>query len=97
MVDGDLFSYSFWRDAVERAIKSAAQALVGLFAATQVFNVFEVTSEQWLAYLSTALVAAGLSLLTSIGSNAVTGTASADSRTAAAISVAPGPPPPAAG
>jgi hypothetical protein len=59
-----IFSLVFWKDATERAIKSAAQAALGLWAVAD--QGFDVISVDW----RTALVAAGsgavLSILTSI-------------------------------
>ena len=59
-----IFSLVFWKDAFERAIKTAAQAALGLWAVAD--QGFEVLSVDW----RTALVAAGsgalLSVLTSI-------------------------------
>ncbi|MBX6357644.1 MAG: hypothetical protein IRZ05_17550, partial [Micromonosporaceae bacterium] len=36
-----MFTVKFWKQAAERAIKSAAQALLGLWVGDQVFNAWQ--------------------------------------------------------
>ncbi len=59
-----MFTKSFWTAAVERAIRTVAQALVAVIAATS----FDWFSADWRAIAGTALTAGVLSLLTSIAS-----------------------------
>lgn len=58
---------TFWKDTLERAIKTFAQSLVavGLSGATGVLDV------DWVNALSVALLATLVSVLTSIGSGTV--------------------------
>ena len=61
-----MFTLSFWKDALERAIKTAAQsaaALIGIGATLQDVN--------WLLVGSASIVGFILSILTSIGSSLV--------------------------
>ena len=57
-----MFTVKFWRDAAERAIRTAAQALLALWA-TDVSGVLEV---DWLQAGSVAALAALMSVLMSI-------------------------------
>ena len=57
-----MFSVKFWKDAAERAIRTAAQALLALLA-TDVSGVLEV---DWLQAGSVAALAALMSVLMSI-------------------------------
>jgi len=75
-MEGTVFTYSFWADAAERAIKSAAQALILVFAGVQAWNPLATSTDEWKIYLGGAVGAAVLSLLTSVATNAATGTAS---------------------
>ena len=59
-----MFTASFWKSAAERAIKTVAQALVAVIAATS----FDWFTADWRAIAGTALTAGVLSLLTSIAS-----------------------------
>ena len=60
-----MFTVAFWRDAGERAVKTAAQAvIVGLMLA-EGFNAFAI---DWQLGLGFALGGAILSLLTSVAS-----------------------------
>jgi len=60
-----VFSAAFWAQAIERALKTAAQALLIVWGASQV-NVLSVAS--WTTALSVVLSAAVVSLVTSLGS-----------------------------
>lgn len=62
-----MFTLMFWRDAFERAVKTAAQTAVALIG-TGLVGVLEV---DWLQILSVALVAAAVSILTSVSSGPV--------------------------
>lgn len=62
-----IFGVRFWRDACERAIKTSAQA-VALALGGGAFNALTV---DWATIGGSALGGALLSLLTSIGSNAI--------------------------
>ena len=59
-----MFTASFWKQAAERALRTVAQALVAVIAATS----FDWFSADWRAIAGTALTAGVLSLLTSIAS-----------------------------
>lgn len=62
-----IWSLTFWRDATERALKSAAQAGL-LYLGGDVFNAWSVDVK---ALGGIALGGAGLSLLTSLASDAL--------------------------
>jgi hypothetical protein len=57
-----MFSWKFWKDAIERGLKTFAQAAIALLGAGMV-NVLEVS---WTSVLATAAGAAVLSFLTSV-------------------------------
>lgn len=78
-----MFTVIFWRDALERAIKTAAQSLVVLFTAVEGFDALAIDTATWKAYSGVALGSAAVSVLTSIASASRTGTASADKTVAA--------------
>jgi hypothetical protein len=59
-----MFTKSFWTAAAERALRTVAQALIAVIAATS----FDWFSADWQAIAGTALTAGVLSLLTSIAS-----------------------------
>lgn len=59
-----MFTLVFWADAVERAVKTAAQTAVALIG-TGMVGWLEV---DWLQIVSVSAVAAAVSVLTSIGS-----------------------------
>jgi len=59
-----MFTSSFWKSAAERAIKTVAQALIAVLAATT----FDWFSADWKAIAGTAATAGVLSLLSSIAS-----------------------------
>jgi len=63
-----VFTKAFWRQAFERAAKSAAQALLIYFGGDVLFSVW---SADWLAAGGIAVGAAVLSLLTSIVTSGV--------------------------
>jgi len=67
-----VYTITFWKDAAERAIRTAAQALLALWA-TDVSGVLAV---DWVQAGSVSALAALMSLLMSI---AATGTGSQDS------------------
>jgi len=82
-----MWTAAFWKDAIERAIKTAAQSLLAFVV---VFNITEA-SANWKDYLLGVGAAVGLSFLSSILSSLV-----GDSRSASALPVAdqPAPVPP---
>jgi Putative lactococcus lactis phage r1t holin len=59
-----MFTYHFWRLAIERAVKTFAQSLLAILSASGV-GLFTVP---WIAALSTAGLATVLSVLTSVAS-----------------------------
>jgi len=59
-----MFTTSFWKSAAERAIKTVAQALIAVLAATT----FDWFTADWQAIAGTAATAGVLSLLSSIAS-----------------------------
>jgi hypothetical protein len=67
-----MYTLTFWKDAAERAIRTAAQALLALWA-TDVSGVLAV---DWVQAGSVSALAALMSLLMSV---AATGTGSQDS------------------
>lgn len=62
-----MFTVDFWKSAVERAIKTVAQALIAVIAATT----FDWFSADWQAIAGTAATAGVLSLLSSIASSGI--------------------------
>jgi hypothetical protein len=61
-----MFSVTWWRDATERAVKTAVQALLGVWVlGDQVFNVFDV---DWKLAAGAAAGGALLSYATSLAS-----------------------------
>lgn len=66
-----MFTITFWKATAERAGKSAAQALLGLWAGDAVFSAWDA---DWVKAGGVALGAAVLSLLTSIVSANLAGT-----------------------
>lgn len=64
----NIFSKQFWKAAGERAIKTAAQTAVALVG-TGAIGVLDV---DWVGITSGSALAAILSILTSIGSDAIT-------------------------
>lgn len=76
-----MYTTLFWKDAGERALKTAAQALLSLWLIGDV--AFDLLSVDWGSALGVALGAAVISVLTSIVSApaADTGTASLVTRT----------------
>jgi hypothetical protein len=81
-----MFSLNFWRQTIERAVKTGAQFLVAVVGAEQ-FNLLEA---DWQAMLATVGTGVALSILTSI---ATSGFGETDSPSAVAISSAPPEPP----
>lgn len=69
-----MWTIQFWRDLLERAIKSGAQAAALAYGG----NLVDVWSLDWKAVVGVILAGAFLSVLTSLGSNVVVnnGTAS---------------------
>jgi hypothetical protein len=72
LLGGNVHTLTFWKDAAERAIRTAAQALLALWA-TDVSGVLAV---DWVQAGSVSALAALMSLLMSV---AATGTGSQDS------------------
>ena len=64
-----MFTTAFWRALFERAVKTAAQALAALLVAGAA-NVIDV---DWKSVLGTAGLTTLASILTTIGSGAITG------------------------
>lgn len=60
-----MLTASFWRDAIERSVKTAAQTAVGLLTADQVIGVLDV---DWGDSFSVVGLATLVSLLTSVAS-----------------------------
>jgi hypothetical protein len=63
-----MFTVTFWRQTIERAIKSAAQALLGFWVGAQAFNAWDA---DWKKAGGVALGGAILSVLTSLASAGV--------------------------
>ena len=64
-----IFTLAFWKAATERAVKTFAQALAALLVAGGT----GILDTEWTAAASVAGMAAVVSLLTSIGSDVLTG------------------------
>jgi hypothetical protein len=62
-----LLTLTFWLDAFERAIKTAAQTVLGLIGV----NVTDVTSLDWKEIAVATAFTTGLSILTSIVSSGI--------------------------
>ena len=62
-----LFTATFWLDALERAVKTAAQTMLALVGV----NVTDVASLNWQEMAITTAVSTGLSVLTSIVSSGI--------------------------
>lgn len=67
-----MFTKLFWKDAVERAIKTMAQTLVTLWLTSDA--VFNILTVDWTQAIGVAVGAGVLSVLTSVGSAATSGT-----------------------
>ena len=67
-----LYTMLFWKDASERAIKTIAQTLVTLWLTSDA--VFNILTVDWQQALGVAVGAGVLSVLTSVGSAARSGT-----------------------
>lgn len=67
-----MFTQMFWKDAVERSVKTVAQTLVTLFLTGE--SVFNILAVNWEQAFGVAAGAGTLSLLMSIGSAAKAGT-----------------------
>lgn len=63
-----MWTMAFWKDASERALKTAAQALLSLWVVGGAFNILTVS---WGPALGVSLGAAVVSLLTSVVSSSV--------------------------
>ncbi len=63
-----MFTVTFWKQTAERAIKSAAQALLGLWVGDTAFNAWNA---DWKKAAGVALGGAVLSVLTSLASASV--------------------------
>jgi hypothetical protein len=62
-----MYTIKFWKDASERAVRTAAQVLVGFFGA----NTFGILEVDWAQAGSVAALAALTSLLMSVASTGV--------------------------
>ncbi|MGQ0719650.1 MAG: holin [Pseudonocardiales bacterium] len=82
-----MFTYRFWQLASERAVKTFAQSLLAILSATGV----GLLTAPWSTALSTAGMAALLSVLTSMASTPV-----GESDSPSLLPPAPASPPPAA-
>lgn len=63
-----MWTMAFWKDASERSLKTAAQALLSLWVVGGAFNILTVS---WGPALGVSLGAAVVSLLTSVVSSGV--------------------------
>jgi hypothetical protein len=63
-----MWTTTFWKDAAERALKTAAQALLSLWVVGGAFNILTVS---WGPALGVAAGAAVVSLLTSLVSSGI--------------------------
>lgn len=67
-----MFTKLFWKDAIERAIKTMAQTLLSIWIVSD--TAFDLFSISWEQSLSVAFSAAVLSIVMSIGSAKKAGT-----------------------
>ena len=67
MSNRPLFTATFWLDALERAVKTAAQTILGLIGS----NVVDATSLDWKEIGIATAFTTGLSVLTSIVSSGI--------------------------
>jgi hypothetical protein len=63
-----MWTTGFWKQVLERALKTAAQAAVLVIGGDQLFDIWNT---DWKLFGGTVLVAAGLSVLTSLASTTV--------------------------
>lgn len=70
-----MFTATFWKQVAERAVKSAAQALLGLWIGGEAFHAWQV---DWTHATGVAVGAVILSILTSLLSASVDKTHSPD-------------------
>ena len=66
-----MLTCKFWKQAVERAIKTFAQAAIAVITG----NELGMLAVDWIKVISVAGLAAVISVLTSLGSEAITRTA----------------------
>lgn len=64
-----MFTLLFWKAAAERALKTAAQTAAGIL----VGNATGLLDADWVGVASVSGLAAVVSILTSVGSDAITG------------------------
>lgn len=67
-----MFTKLFWKDAVERSVKTMAQTLLTLWLTSEA--VFNILTVDWMQAFGVAVGAGVLSVLTSVGSAATSGT-----------------------
>ena len=67
-----MFTKLFWKDAIERSIKTVAQTLVTLWLTSEA--VFNILTVDWTQALGVAVGAGVLSILTSLASAKSAGT-----------------------
>ena len=69
-----MFTKLFWKDAAERAVKTAAQTFIGVVGYTGVSTGLQLLDINYIPVLMVSLITAGLSVLMSIASAAKAGT-----------------------
>lgn len=69
-----MYTKLFWKDAVERAIKTFAQTFIGVAGYTGVTTDLSLLEINYIPLVIVSFITAGLSILTSVASAAKAGT-----------------------
>ena len=69
-----MFTKLFWKDAVERAVKTFAQTFLAVVGVAAPASGTDLLNVNYLPVILTSLLAAGISIVTSVASAAAAGT-----------------------
>ena len=69
-----MFTKLFWKDAVERAVKTFAQTFLAVVGVAAPASGTDLINVNYLPVILTSLLAAGISIVTSVASAAAAGT-----------------------